>query len=128
MAKVAVALRLGPETLERVDALARVWGRSRQAVLESFVLDGLGLAGRGVVDVPEPQTVTEVVEPAKAAARIERELSAKPAAVRPQVHPGHVVERPNLTRDEIRRAEEEYRAAIWARQQKLNEAKARASR
>jgi hypothetical protein len=128
MAKKAATFRLEESSLAWLSSYAEERSKSEgrkvgqgevvEAALASFRQDCEG----GVPDLPEPQTVTEVVEPAKAAARIERAL-AKPAPVRP-----HVVERPNLTRDEIRRAEEEYRAAIWARQQKLNEAKARASR
>jgi predicted DNA-binding protein len=52
MAKVAVALRLRPETLARLDAYAKARGSSRQVLLESFVESRLEDAERGVVGLP----------------------------------------------------------------------------
>lgn len=54
MAKVAVAVRLSPETVELVDAQAKARGVSRQVVLESAVASFLDDCRRGVPDlVPE---------------------------------------------------------------------------
>jgi hypothetical protein len=95
MAKVAVALRLSPGVIARVDAYAKARSTSRQVVLETFVLSGLEDTERGVPDLVKPEPKTPVSEPALSG--YEREA-------------------------------QEFRAARWARQQKLNEAKERASR
>jgi hypothetical protein len=52
MAKQAIAVRLRPETLVRVDAHAKARGVSRQVVLESAVESWLVGAVDGVVEAP----------------------------------------------------------------------------
>jgi hypothetical protein len=55
VAKVARAVRLTPETVERVEALAKSLSVSQQVVLESAVEDYLDSAGRGTPDVAQEQ-------------------------------------------------------------------------
>lgn len=103
MAKTAVALRLAPDVLVKVDAYASARKVSRQVVLETFVLSGLDDSGRGVVDLVAPEPV------------------AKPKPARQGPTPL------TAAREDLRRGVTDYRAAALARQANLNAGKERAS-
>jgi hypothetical protein len=100
MARPAVAVRLSVEVIGRVDAVASERGLSRQAVLEEFVLAGLGV----------------VAEPGSRAWMKGEQPEPKPARPLPAPIP------------ELRRASEvsPRRDVLIARQRKLNEATGRA--
>lgn len=63
MAKVPVAVRLEPEVLSSVDALAKARECSRQVLLEAWVSSGLEDARGGVVDLPAPDPLDQPVPP-----------------------------------------------------------------
>lgn len=56
MAKIAVALRLDPQKLAKLDKYAKARGASRQVLLEAAVDDFLESAERGVPDLPVVDT------------------------------------------------------------------------
>jgi hypothetical protein len=62
MARPAVAVRLSVEVIGRVDAVAVERGLSRQAVLEQFVLAGLGAVPEAT-SKPEPKPARPVPKP-----------------------------------------------------------------
>lgn len=111
MAKKAATYRLEAESLEWVSSYAEERSKADGRKVSQADVIEMGIAALrqdaegGVPDL----TVSEPVPTPSAAPRFVDVSSP-------------------VGRDEIRQAEQEYRAAAWARQAKLNESKGRASR